>query len=67
MRKTLENPANFFKKNQKNKTPIFQTKQNKNNDKPVRKKLQHLQNSGKEEKIDVPTFFPPCSGPNHLL
>lgn len=27
MRKTLENPANFFKKKQKNKTPIFQTKQ----------------------------------------
>lgn len=65
MRKTLENPANFFKKNKKTKHLFF--KQNKNNDKPVRKKLQHLQNSGKEEKIDVPTFFPPCSGPNHLL
>lgn len=36
-------------------------KQNKNNGKPVRKKLQHLQNSGKEEKIDVPTFSPPVT------
>lgn len=60
MRKTLENPANFFKKTKR----LF-FKQNKNNGKPVRKKL-HLQNSGKEEKIDVPTFSPP-SGPNHLL